>query len=505
MMQQSASVSHEPKGSPGYFKFISIIGFMGMTSLIVYQRRLLADSNVVAHELKLVHAAEKFLSRALKEKDFADAKLHEGAGALAIEEKLMSQAEVFLQNHDQKGLEKVLKQEELQEKLVEADIKAAKAREAKARNDETAAIELSRQLSGELSVSELMYDHREELDALSLLNASLAEFEKMDNALEARQRAIHANLQRMKRSIHGSSQAEESSEDAQSMLLHEKAMAQEAETKESEAQSAAQRADKTLQNVEVLLKKHKGHAAKQKLKEEEKQEKAIAEALVHAQSLLESARHDSTKLLQRNSIELLNQIELNQTSVELTRLERYAKELQERRDETHKKHDHLKELIRLEEKRKKLITEEKRRILQEKERQKHAHALQKHAEELMKTEAALMVEFQDLFQSGDRDAAAAKAKQIEKDNYSLMHQFEKLKTDLAYAHAQVSSAHALSERLNSSEMVSVGGQDASLEQTLSSLTAELKNLESWEATAIEKHQGILAQLDSMQESQGGSY
>merc|ERR1719424_2338319 len=49
-----------------------------------------------------------------------------------------------------------------------------------------------------LSSPDLLHDYKEDLDTLHVLKSSLADFETMDKALEARQHAIHSNLDRIK-------------------------------------------------------------------------------------------------------------------------------------------------------------------------------------------------------------------------------------------------------------------------------------------------------------------
>lgn len=163
------------------------------------------------------------------------------------------------------------------------------------------------------------------------------------------------------------------------------------------------------------MKHHNSKGATQKLKEEEREERHVVEALKRAQALLESARRDGAKHLLKTAVSgfsgpvLANStsesLKFNQTMVELARLERHARELQGKRESMRRKHDFLKGLIKLEEKRRKLLAEENKHISKEKSLQKHVRNLQAKAKGLVKAEERLLEEFQKSLEAGDKAGA----------------------------------------------------------------------------------------------------
>jgi len=176
---------------------LMLFGLASMSSLVLYQHRVISGTQNLALELKLAHEAQRSLGRAITEKYSADAKQLEESAAIAHEERLLKEAEILLERTDAGGAGQMVVESVFEEeKGVGRAMAAAKDLEFKARNDQAVAQSLLGRLNS--TDEDLALERKQDVDALEMLNKTLVEFETVDQALQARQSALHAKLERLR-------------------------------------------------------------------------------------------------------------------------------------------------------------------------------------------------------------------------------------------------------------------------------------------------------------------
>jgi len=320
--------------------FVLALGFMAMSTMVLYQRRLITETSSLANELKIMHEAQRSLSRALKEEEAMRQKQKEVSAEIQEEEDMIKQyeslmvrrkAEKGLKAKDKEKAEGLLAKELAKEKVVNQDIAAFKAMEGAARYDEQMAENLFKRLEGEVKDEDLLQEQKQDMNALEMLNKTLVEFETMDKALEARQSALHAKLETLRYgledrqapqdqtagkgempaapdgsvSVSGQTGGDgliaatlppEEAKEAKALLNDEKKLMEKVKDKEGDAKEAMNRAEKLLQESEALILKGKTKKVNKRLDEEKKKEKELVKLLEQAKQLLEKAHKDEFKL-----------------------------------------------------------------------------------------------------------------------------------------------------------------------------------------------------------------